>query len=309
MPLIKTGNKIKALSLQEIRSLFCYHLEHTDVMAKHDYFNVFEKTLQHLECFGFHTIKKIKVLELGCGQRYSFSLLCAACGAAVTAVDVNYVAPNSFPIFFYRTLKHNGFKRAIKSSARKLFFDKRYFDVLEYCFGEPLLHHRPQINFVIADATKPNYPLPSQEFDLILSNAVLEHIADVPSFAQEVERLLVNGGYFYGNIHNFYSLSGGHNMEWAYPESKPSTRVPPWDHIRENRFPAHVYLNRYKPSDYIDAFGMHLSLKLFEARDINHDPGGFEGKHFLTDEIYSELAAYPKDLLLTRGWCIICQKE
>jgi hypothetical protein len=35
---------------------------------------------------------------------------------------------------------------------------------------------------------------------------------------------------------------------------------------------------------------------------------GFEGERFLTKEISGELSAYPRELLLTRSWCIICQK-
>jgi SAM-dependent methyltransferase len=144
--------------------------------------------------------------------------------------------------------------------------------------------------------------------DLVVSNAVLEHVADVPKFSAEVARLLDSGGYFYAIIHNFYSLSGGHSLEWAFPDEFPSSNVPPWDHLRENHFPAWTYLNRCKPEQFKNAFAKYLSIVRFEGVGINHDAGELEGECFLTADIAVELKAYPRDLLLTRSWCIICRK-
>ena len=107
-----------------------------------------------------------------------------------------------------------------------------------------------KINFVLADPVAEVYPLPSDRYDLIASNAVLEHVANVENYFREVGRLLKKGGLSYGLIHNYYSISGGHNLECAYPDSKPSQRVPPWDHLRANKYPTHIYLNKLKPADY-----------------------------------------------------------
>ena len=159
----------------------------------------------------------------------------------------------------------------------------------------------------MGDPKSAEYELPPNEYDLIVSNAVIEHVIDVTSFAKKVGQMLVQGGFFYGIIHNFYSFSGGHNMEWPYADEFPSSRVPPWDHLRKNLYPTFVYLNRLRPEEYYAAFAKHLKV-LLEGRNISHDPGGFEGERFLTREISEELSAYPKELLLTRSWCIICQK-
>jgi hypothetical protein len=134
-------------------------------------------------------------------------------------------------------------------------------------------------------------------------------VDDVPKFAKEVERLLESGGYFYGIIHNYFSLSGGHNLDWAFADENPPADVPPWDHLRENRFPTWAFINRLKPEQYKDAFTEHLEVVSFEGVGINHDIGELEGERFLTPEIEAELKEYPRDLLLTRAWRIVCKKK
>jgi SAM-dependent methyltransferase len=168
--------------------------------------------------------------------------------------------------------------------------------------------HRAAIDFVVADPTSASYPLPSSSFDLVASNAVLEHVADVPTFFAEVARLLDSGGYFYAIIHNFYSLSGGHSLEWAYPDERPSDNVPPWDHLRENEFPSWVYLNRFRPEQFRDAVPKALSILQFEGVGIDHDAGELEGERLLEPGIAAELEQYPRELLLTRSWRMICRK-
>nr|MBC8360111.1 class I SAM-dependent methyltransferase [Candidatus Desulfatibia profunda] len=292
---------------RELSELVNYHQKHGKDFAAHDRFNVFEKAVKKLDAWGFPCLNKKTVLDLGCGQRFPFALQCAASGAQVTAIDLNYVKPSAFLLSFFKMFKHNGVKRACKSILRRLFFDGAYYKALEASAGLPLRKFIPEIDFVVADPESGSYPLPSGQYDLISTNAVIEHVDNVSNFADEIYRLL-RGGYFYGIIHNFYSLSGGHNLEWAFPDEQPSQKVPPWDHLRANKYPSWVPLNRLLPEEYLKAFSKHLDVLLFEGRDINHDPGGFEGEQFLTPEIESELKEYPRDLLLTRGWCIICRK-
>ncbi len=294
--------------LREMRELFSYHSKSTTRFAEHDVHNVFDKTIRDLRRFGFNDLVGKRVLDLGCGQRYPFALQCAANGARVTALDIAYIKPDFLPLAFYRTIRHNGVKRAAKSILRRVLWDDKYYHALEINAKKALRSYQSRIDFIVSDPIGDEYPLPPQSFDLIASNAVLEHVIDVPKFATEVAWLLNTGGYFYAIIHNFFSLSGGHNLEWAFPDEHPSSNVPPWDHLRENRFPAWTYLNRYKPEQYRDAFAKYLQVLRFEGVGINHDSGELEGERFLTPEVVTELASYPRDLLLTRSWCMICRK-
>lgn len=285
-----------------------YHSRFVEQQALHDYEHVYQKVLRDLNPLGFGELQGKQVLDLGCGQRFAFALLCAAAGAVVTALDVDYVAPDPLPTYAWRVLKHNGPKRALKSLIRRLLFDRRYYRSLERACGEKVSAYAHKISFVTADRHAKNYALPGESFDLIVANAVVEHVVNVELMVLEIHRLLKREGFFHAIIHNFYSLSGGHNVEWAYPDESPSSKVPPWDHLRENRFPSRACLNRFKPQQYREAFGKRLEVMVFEGRDARHDPDGLEGERFLTPELAAELSAYPRELLLTRAWCIICRK-
>lgn len=296
------------MGYRHIRGLFHYHAAHTEEISRHDYYNVYLKTIKDLRKTGFNRFDSMQILDLGCGQRYPLSLLFSSMGAHVTALDVNYVKRDNLPVYFYQVLKHNGIERALNSVVRRVLFDKRYYEMLEKSSTKRLRKENGRIRFVVAAPAEPNYPLESESFNLIVSNAVIEHVQDLQKYVAEIDRLLVKNGYFYGVIHNFYSLSGGHHLDWAFPDAFPSEKVPPWDHLRKNTSQTHVYLNRLKPKEYQACFSRRLHVELFEGRDINHDPGGTEGEHFLTEKVRKELSAYPRDLLLTRSWCIICQK-
>jgi SAM-dependent methyltransferase len=250
-----------------------------------------------------------RVLDLGCGQRYPFALQLAAAGATTTALDVNHVAPGRATAAFLQTLRQNGPKRAVKSTVRRTMFDGRYYGALERAAGIPLRGYASRIQFVVADPTAATYPLPPASLDLIVSNAVLEHVQDVPRLAVEVARLLAPGGLFYAVIHNYYSLSGGHNLEWAYPDQHPSHRVPPWDHLRENRYPTWVHLNRFTPEQYRETFDAVLDVVHFQGIGLDHDPDTPEGESLLTPELARELSQHPRERLLTRSWCMICKRR
>lgn len=187
---------------RELRELIAYHSIYGRRFAEHDCRNVFGKALRELTRFGFGGPAGKRVLDLGCGQRFPFALQCAACGADVTALDIDYVRPDSLLGAFYRTARCNGLKRALKSALRKVFFDAAHYTALEQAAGKPLRRFQSQIKFVTADPARAKYPLPSGSFDLIVANAVLEHVADLDMFVNEINRLLVMGG---GGVSRAYS--------------------------------------------------------------------------------------------------------
>lgn len=294
--------------IKRLLSFLAYNSRFTKKFAEHDYKSVFQRTLKDLEPLGFD-IEGKRVLDLGCGKRYQFALLCAAANAHVTALDIEYVKPDFLPYAICHTFTREGMKRAVRLGLQRLLYDRMYYSCLQNLAGKPVRAFRSKIDFIVADPEGGNYPIPSCSFELIAANAVVEHVTNVPKFASEICRLLVPGGYFYTTIHNFYSLSGGHRLEWAYPDEHPFSRVPPWDHLRKNMFPSMVYLNKLRPEEYKKIFSEYLDVLLFEGRDLNCNSGKFEGEHFLTAEIKVELSNFCRELLLIRTWCMICQKK
>lgn len=296
------------MRLTEPLELYRYHARFQDQMAEHDYTNVFLKILRDLESVEEDPRGLKRVLDLGCGQRFPLALLFAAQGSTVTALDINYVQPRPLGRYVAANLRQGGSARTAKSVLRRLMFDRRYCAALSQFAGLDVISHVQDVSFVVADPHGRSYPLDDEQFDLVVSNAVVEHVADVPAMARELARVLRPGGYYHGLIHNFYSLSGGHNMQWAYPDASPPRTVPPWDHLRENRFPTDVHLNRLRPEQYEAAFREALDVLVFEPRDANHDPDGTEGERFLTPDVEHELRGYPRELLLTRAYCAVCRK-
>ena len=294
--------------LTQTRELLEYHTKWTRRFAEHDVRNVFEKVGRDLTSAGFGGFQGKRVLDIGCGPRFALALQCAARGARVTALDAKYVKPDFLPVYVWRTLVGDGMRGALMGALRRSVFDHTYYGALDMASGMRLRRLADELEFVAANEGESRYALRSGSFDLITAIAVVEHLTDVQALAKEIRRLLIPGGLFYAIVHNYYSLSGGHNLDWAYPDDAPSKRVPPWDHLRQRQYPASVFLNKLKPDEYVSAFEKHLETVVFEGRGANHDVGGLEGEHLLSSELYKELSVYPRELLLTRGWCLICRR-
>jgi hypothetical protein len=118
-----------------------------------------------------------------------------------------------------------------------------------------------------------------------------------------LHRVMKSDGIAYIYVHNYTSLSGGHHIAWKYPDTEPSTVVPPWDHLRQNRYPEiPSWVNRLRERDYRRAFE-----EQFEILDCF--PTATEGKALLTPEIRAELADYSEEELLTKGFVVIAKPK
>ena len=242
---------------------------------------------------------KVKILEIGCGQRASQTILFQAEGAPAIGLD------REFPTYrlglkrFCHIIRINGWERALKSWYRHVFFDSQFFRRLARLTGKNLPPDR--VNVCLMDAAQLSFP--DDAFDFIFSSLVFEHIDNVPAAVAEVNRVLRPGGTAWINIHLFPSLSGGHHKDWTDPRRWPSPHVPPWDHLRENRYPADDSLNKLRLGDYRRIFNASLGVR--EESLLQ------EGEHMLTPELEAELAqrGYPKDDLLVREVTFLCRKR
>jgi SAM-dependent methyltransferase len=195
----------------------------------------------------------------------------------------------------------------LRACARRLLLDPGYYRELARLSAAPL---RPDaIRFVVHDSDEREYALDSGRFDLVCSNAVLEHVGDIGAVASEIARVMAPGAVLWALIHNYYSLSGGHHLDWARPSERPRTVVPPWDHLRGNTHPAHVYLNKARPEEFREAFGRYLRVADFAGVDEHHEPGPLEGEDYLTPEVRADLVDYDNRTLLTRAYLLVAVKD
>jgi SAM-dependent methyltransferase len=142
-----------------------------------------------------------------------------------------------------------------------------------------------------------------EEFDLVVSNAVFEHLKDVNGVLVEINRIMRQNALLYAEIHLFFSLTGGHNTLWSNPDTQQVIlgRVPPWDHLRKRRYPVDPSLNRMRESEYYRLFSE--KFEILEWITEYKEP-----EYYLTPELSSELNEYPGEELLKRAVVVIARK-
>jgi len=276
-------------------SIIGYALRHhLDFAREHHAF--FEKMREDLRGYGVE-LDRCRVLDVGCGKSYWLTLLLHSAGARATGIDTEFVEPGRGPGKYLGILRHNGLDRTLRTLVWDWTFGRWYYRELRERCPFPLRFAGVELRS--QDVTATDYP--DDTFDLVVSHEVFEHLSDLGPAARELSRLLKPGGLTYIYFHNFASLSGGHHIAWKYPDSEPSTTVPPWDHLRRKLYPdIPSWINRLRVRDYRAAFE-----PCFEILDWM--PLAREGEALLTPEIRAELAEYSEEELLTKGYVIVAR--
>jgi SAM-dependent methyltransferase len=288
--------------LRNYVDLYRYHRVRSAAFATHDFRNVYEAARRRVEPLLDRPLAGARLLDIGCGQRCPATLLFTHAGCRVTGIDTELVTTGPGPGAFARLWRAGGLERAVKTLFRQLVFDPAYYRALEGHAGAPLARRGLDVRQL---SITERMPFEDGTFDVVVSNAVFEHIPDVPAAVRELTRLLAPDGVCHIAIHLYPSLSGGHQMRWAFPETEPPDDIPPWDHLRERRFPPHVYLNELVFADYRAAFAGEPGLEILDWQVVVT-----EGERFLTPAIEAELAdRYSRDDLLTREVVVIARRR
>lgn len=242
---------------------------------------------------------EISVLDIGCGQTAAQTLLFTADGASAIGVDVEVPTYRMGLGTIAKVVRTNGTERAVKSLVRHFLFDRKFFQELSLRSGHRLPFGR--LDARLMDATELSFP--DDSFDFVFSAWTFEHIADVSAAVGHVNRVLKPSGIAWVNAHLFPSLSGGHNLEWHHPDERASRKVPPWDHLRDNRYPVNTYLNKMRLDDYRRVFA--------ESIDVIDESLTVEGASLLTLAIEEELGrkGYTREDLTTATVRFLCQKK
>jgi SAM-dependent methyltransferase len=240
------------------------------------------------------------VLEVGCGQRATQVALFKADGAQVVGIDIEIPTYRMSVPTLIRVLRANGVERCLKSVARHILFDRAFFAELSRLYGTPLSFSELDTRLMDVESMR----FPSSSFDFVHSAWVLEHVQEVRAAVAETNRVLKPSGIGWMAVHLFPSLSGGHNLEWIDPDRSPSTRVPPWDHLRSNTHPVNVYLNKLHLGDYRQIF--------HEETTVIDEQLTTQGEAVLTPEIAEALRGEGytrKDLLTSTAAFVFRKKE
>lgn len=146
-------------------------------------------------------------------------------------------------------------------------------------------------------------PFADGSFDLAVSSAAFEHFLDVPAVLAETRRVLRPGGVLWVGIHLFTCPSGGHNVSFTqYPLRSLPHGAEPWDHLRGQRRPFTVPLNRWRKHQYLEAFAREFEV-------LQDYCGTREGEQWLTPALEAELSAYSRDELTCANLVIVARKR
>ena len=239
-----------------------------------------------------------RVLDLGCGGRAGVVLVLHTLGVPVTGIDYDVVVPRPSFSNWARIAKQNGIERATKTAGRQLLLDRSYYRRVQQILGKQLRWDALDVRTM--DARRLEFD--DGAFSFVFSAAVFEHISDIHRASAELHRVLRPGGYAYILTHLFPSLSGGHALDWADPDEAPrvETSVPPWDHLRKQLHPAHVYLNKLRAEDYVKSFGQRFEIVQEEYTT--------EGLNLLTPELRAELGDWTEEDLTRRFLIVLLRK-
>ena len=266
------------------------------IQARHDY-KIFTEFLRQAEPYS-GDIKGKRVLDLGCGARFPFTLLLQNLGIHVTGIDFNGLKHGLGLQKYRRIWQTSGAQGVILRLIQDIHSNRIYYRELSGLAGHPLSVHGLDLRETDAGHTA----FSMEEFDLVVSNAVFEHLQDVDMVLVEMERIMKKGAIAYVAIHLFTSLTGGHNILWSNPDTQEvGTGVPTWDHLRERRYPVEPSLNRWREDEYKKSFLKHFEILEWYTQY-------WEPENYLTPEIASELRGYHREELLKRGIIVIARK-
>jgi SAM-dependent methyltransferase len=227
--------------------------------------------------------KDLQVLEIGCGFYEQMPILFQSFGFSAVGID-------DF------SLVHRSDK--LSSRCQNYLRKRFYYSRLRKAAGRRLQKGKA----VVMNADALSMPFGDETFDIVFSDAVFEHLMDVPQAVSELCRVLKRGGWAYIGIHLFASLSGSHHPRLQQTVAALPEGVEPWYHLRG--LPGEILpeLNRYREDDYRACFG-----KMFEIEQ-EMSPDTMEGEPFLTEEILRELKDYTREELLKR-WIVFVLKK
>jgi 2-polyprenyl-3-methyl-5-hydroxy-6-metoxy-1,4-benzoquinol methylase len=131
--------------------------------------------------------------------------------------------------------------------------------------GTKLVRERGLTNLHFAQADGQALPFRDGSFDVVLSHAVIEHVADAPRYLRECRRVLKPGGWMYLSTAPYLSFAGAH---------LPRLKVPIPLHLllgRRIAFNTFVQLAKHAPWTLREPEYENTFIKLARQDRLKHD--------------------------------------
>lgn len=247
------------------------------------------------EEFGGFELQNASLFEIGCGQRPYRLMTLLAHGFDASAIDIDKVLLQLGFNDVLSSFRTNGTERTIKTTVRYLLFDlvenRKFKEHLSKIQGQPF--EWPYSAIIQGDAADPkNWP-PSVDF--IYSEDVFEHIPreGLPALCKQMAARLSGRGLALIRPMIFTGIQGGHNVDYYSLDPSKARNCPPWDHLRENKFPSNTYLNQVTRAEFRTLFDEYFEI--LDETVVHPD----KGREFMTPELRGELSDWTDDELFS----------
>lgn len=269
------------------------------IAARHDY-KISRELLERMKPY-IADIHGKKVIDVGCGNRFPFTLLFHSLGVDVVGIDIDVLKQGIRLAKYRKILATQGLKQVLIKLAGDFYRDKVYYRELRRVAEIPLRFKGLDLREMDAGHTA----FGEEEFDLVVSNAAFEHMQNVAEVLVEMKRIMRKNAIMHIEFSLFSSLTGGHNYVWGNPDTQEVVlgRVPPWDHLRKQLYPIDpsLTLNTLRESEYKRLFSENFEV--LEWITEYTDP-----ESYLTPELRAELSDYSVEELLKSGIVVIARK-
>ena len=278
--------------------------------AVHDYFNVFSKNEADIKGLLSKDLKDASVLIVGCGYLYPDVLLFSNQVKEVIGIDViDCFWRDGFLKLFISNLEKEGSlkeksKGIVKTLKNRLGIKRAYYSCLEKNAQRRLSHE----NVSLYSYDGLHIPFEDGRFDVVMSNAALEHIMKLDFVIKEMARVTSSRGINYHLYHNYYSFSGNHQP--YYMNNKY-----PWGHLRGLIKTNPTHLNRVKISELESYFQRYFSRVRYFCVSQDHSKLGVDdGFCWEEEELFENYRRvlekqYSEELLLSRAFLIVGEQK
>jgi len=273
--------------------------------ADHDYNDVFRRSSADIASLLPVPLSEARVLAVGCGYTYPDVVLFSTIAKSVVGLDVADSFYRDGWMAYMRGRRQMG-RNLLRSAWQTVKRRKdlpNYYARLGALSGRPVDHR----SYKLLSYDGGRMPFADGSFDLVISNATLEHIHNFDLFFGECARVTSPGGVSYHSYHNYFSWSGGHISSFAERERAP------WGHLRGIHQAREGLLNRLPKEAIVAEFERWFQVKRVVGLDAWHRPTtdpdfAPERPDLLTPAVRAELKDYSDEALLTRCYLLVGAK-